>query len=32
MHAADMYIGERPMEEWEEQAWDTMGYMEAPTG
>mmetsp|Transcript_21935 Transcript_21935/g.36614 ORF Transcript_21935/g.36614 Transcript_21935/m.36614 type:complete len:106 (+) Transcript_21935:2-319(+) len=20
------------MEEWEEQAWDTMGYMEAPTG
>lgn len=30
MEGADAYIGERPMENWEEAAWDTMNFEEAP--
>ena len=32
MYGSDEYLGERPMEDWEEQAWNSMKYEEAPEG
>lgn len=32
LQGADNYVGERPLEQWEEQAWESLNFEEAPSG